>query len=698
MASVAICPHCYLQLAIPDHAERDAEVECPSCHTEFGLDKATVRAIPQGVLKERSSPAATDYRAPSALPTVEFPTFDSARETVGPADEATRDVVPLSLRKLTVAGPPAEQAEHADSDIAAWFRSNKTVADMAPVIAETAHSADENDSRVIDDLEDEDDAVPNSSDPTTLEENVALPDVAQDDLVPARPSAVTLANWQALRPDAITRGTGRPVAVTTESTESADAEVPGPSFDLPDVPLTLATGATVEFGSDEFKDVAASADFELDDVEFDSSDNRWMKDEFNSAGDAHEPAHDPNARTMADVGLLDGRLRESSYEESLRGSAEEPAAEHYEHSTSAVGQNHGDDLRNLPSSLPPQRGGRRKRSALRTMVSAVAAAPVGLALGYFALLWIKGPSGDFLQMAKYIPPKLLPASFMSVPLREESAVAAQPEPMAETAAEPVTKDSANIPASYVTPVKPASEQPSDDDNRYGAQSPTARTGAKLSDQESQATKIDEPRRFTDPNAASLSGEDPHIIGAPLFTVAEFAAALAKAQKAESGLITGDLSDPSVRREKGMSYAKLCDLAQMVTFCDDSSAVDHLNELRHDANELFQTALAAPHTRDEVAQIASIWIGSPHRQHGGVFLAGSIHGGEVVGDAYEYQLSTEAGGELKLLLPRPLDTHVAADGHPVGIVGSIVDNPAGKVSGYTGTSPRVIWVHDVIPLN
>jgi hypothetical protein len=50
------------------------------------------------------------------------------------------------------------------------------------------------------------------------------------------------------------------------------------------------------------------------------------------------------------------------------------------------------------------------------------------------------------------------------------------------------------------------------------------------------------------------------------------------------------------------------------------------------------------------------------------------------------------------LPRPLDTHVAAAGHSVGIVGSIVDNPARKISGYSGSSPRVIWVHDVLPLD
>ena len=80
------------------------------------------------------------------------------------------------------------------------------------------------------------------------------------------------------------------------------------------------------------------------------------------------------------------------------------------------------------------------------------------------------------------------------------------------------------------------------------------------------------------------------------------------------------------------------------------------------------------------------------------MAGTIHGGEIAGDTYEYQLSNEGGDELKLLLPKPLDTHVADASHPVAIVGSIVDDPGRKVSSYTGSSPRVIWVRDVIPLD
>lgn len=693
MASVAICPHCYLQLAIPDEAASDAQIECPSCHSEFALEKATLRKIPQGVLKDTSAPV------------------------------AAADVVASPAPKLPDAAPLPEVAQHADADIAAWFRSNKTVPEVSPPATETASGSNEpaDDGDTMDsDLED--DAVTNAEDPTPMDHPHASIHDVHDEPAPVRPSAVTLADWQALRtstPESAADLSARLIPEAAESITEAvgsdefeveatpeEAAVPGPSFDLPDVPLTR-TNATVEFSAHDHPHGSAT-DFELEDVDFDSSDDSWLKAEKSLVGESGESGHDANAETMPDLDSLDDRLQGSRYEESLQLAAEQPAADYYEHSTTPVDHDHDDHLHDLPPSLPTQRGDRRKRSALRTIVSAVAGAPIGLAIGYFAVLWIAGPRGDFLQVAKYIPPAMLPSAFASATPRNESVVPSRPEPIAETpaepaeSAEPITKDSATVPASFEAPVKMAADEPaSQNDDRYAANTPPPAVSA-LDAPNTDNTKpadaaSEEPRRFNAPVAGAITGDEAHIVGAPLFTVAEFATTLSQAEKAEQGLVAGDLSDPAVRGEKGRSYAKLCDLAQMTTFCDDPSAADRLTELRHNADEIFAKTLSTAHARDEVARIAAIWIDSPHRQHGGVFMAGTIRGGEIAGDTYEYQLNNEGGNELKLLMPKPLDTHITADGRPVAIVGSIVDNPARKVSGYTGNSPRVIWVRDVIPL-
>ena len=155
---------------------------------------------------------------------------------------------------------------------------------------------------------------------------------------------------------------------------------------------------------------------------------------------------------------------------------------------------------------------RTQCSALRTVVGAVAAAPVGLAIGYFAPLWLKGPQADVLEIAKFIPTKFLPPSFSSAATRDETAVPPRPAVIAESTPEPVeppAKESETIPASYVTPIKPAAEKPAaDETDRYATQSPP--TTAKPDD----VTPIgdaprEEPRLQRDTAGSLTRRRDPH---------------------------------------------------------------------------------------------------------------------------------------------------------------------------------------------
>ena len=52
MASVISCPHCDVQLVVPDRAEADARAECPICGREFLLNGVTRRDVPEVVLSE----------------------------------------------------------------------------------------------------------------------------------------------------------------------------------------------------------------------------------------------------------------------------------------------------------------------------------------------------------------------------------------------------------------------------------------------------------------------------------------------------------------------------------------------------------------------------------------------------------------------------------------------------------------------
>jgi hypothetical protein len=51
------------------------------------------------------------------------------------------------------------------------------------------------------------------------------------------------------------------------------------------------------------------------------------------------------------------------------------------------------------------------RSVVRQFLNIVGGGAVGLALGYFILLWIGGPQKDFLEIGRQLPPWAVPAEF-----------------------------------------------------------------------------------------------------------------------------------------------------------------------------------------------------------------------------------------------------------------------------------------------
>jgi hypothetical protein len=332
---------------------------------------------------------------------------------------------------------------------------------------------------------------------------------------------------------------------------------------------------------------------------------------------------------------------------------------------------------------------RRRKSAIWSLMATAVAGIIGLALGYYALLWIAGASGDFLKVAHYLPAAILPAELQSA--RPETVVDAPSTARDELAARDVGTDvteSAEVQAGYSAPADTGSATIPADGSAPGA-SETTPLGAS------------EPSQFDDPGAAPMieaaGKKGASIAGAPSFNADELAVSLQAAKDAQPGLVTGDLADVEVQRAKGFSYSLLCDLAQKLAFVDAAVRSDYAKPLADDAEELFRKTLADAHTRGEVARIVPKWIASPHRKHGGVFFAGTLSREVDKGTVVECQF--DVGGELQLtvLVPPEIAQLLADPAQPMGIVGWIVDKPAGKVAGYTGDAPQAVWASHLIPL-
>jgi hypothetical protein len=575
MASVAVCPHCKLQLFIPDHVETDAHVQCPTCRETFDLQDATLRVVPEVVPVDPMTAAA-----------------EALEKSLG----ARLDVSDHNALDETHAD--LDTADQADENFAKWFAASKTVEDVTvpprtPTLAELW--------------------------PERAKEIQAVAGVSE-----AYKAASTL-----------------PPSKMPEPELPHDLPL-GPSFDLPNVPLAPENKHTVEIGPDSVAELAGVTDFALDDVDLDDV-------------DVH------NQATIAEI--------------------KEPIAVPdftEKRERSEVG---GTPLDAFPTFIvqPPAR---RRRSVVRTLVGATLGGFAGLAVGYYLFLYFLGPQGDFLQVADRMPKWLLPKSFAAsspAPSRIMEAV----ETGSKNPAPPVGNESANVQASY--------------EAESNTESPTVLPEDKhgIDEKHAELAPAEDPLVTPLPNELPRTMETPHIEGAPSYTTEQWSAALTAAREAQAGLENGDLSDPAVRRTKGLSYAKFCDLAQMSTLCDPASG--DVEQLDRDTQALFQNTLAKAHTRDEVARIADIWIESPNRRHGGVFTTGKLNGGSIIGKMYEFQLSTENASSMVLLMAHPPEG-AESTGQAVAVVGTIVDDPAKRVPGYDGDAPRVIWVSRLIPLD
>jgi hypothetical protein len=688
MASVAICPHCYLQLVVPDGVDTDEHVKCPTCAKEFALDQAVLRAIPEVVRRPRVAvPAETAIEASDEIVVDEVveevvkidelvASADDAEEGVAQRDVTQQDDAEASdvieqiqtrieteiAAKGLIPGKsallplelPADAAvdqvelslevEQPAADPTEWFRNAKTM-DEIPAIelpgrVEIAAAADDDVKSNLPELE-----IPEldiADEELAAEAVVTIADFAPEPLESreSRPTVRTLAD---LMP-----------AADTAAEEYAAAEVddtPGPSFDLPNVPLVPTNGSTIEFDSSMSFGPAAETEFDLDSVDLDNVDFKGMANKEEVADEV--VTEEPDAET-------EPVFREPS-------SVEMPAA---------------------PFVLPALPRPRRKRSVVRMLAGTMIGGLVGLTIGYFVLLYLLGPEGDLLHVAKYIPSAALPSSFKSstTPITDAGRV---PAPLSESA--PATSEStpadesANIPAGYVeeTPATSESivgESPAGDE-RY----------------DTEPAPLEEPAAV--PIAEQTPAATPLPVRGPTFTVDQLATTIDASKAALAGLTTGDLNEPAVRRTKGMSYAKFCDLAEALTFVDRSSQSMESDDAIETATRLFRETLSDAHTRDEVTRIAEIWISSPHRTHGGVFLASAVHGGQIAGDVYEYETTIDDGngGKIALLMCEPLDASLEGSEQPIGIIGTIVERPADDVAGYQGTAKRAIWGAATIPL-
>jgi hypothetical protein len=625
-----------------------AWAQCPECRAFFQLKDTTAREISQALpiddasaADDDSQPAAETMWLPLETKTAETRlTFsDSSSQTIPEIESAApvekQDSNPFGPATRSMTGPVNEDPYQTYSS----ERSPSTVTDVA------AHLA-----------------AMNAPHEQTLDEQAAN-STAQSTLIQSEPIGPSLGDSPI--PESLEDSAER-IDKWFRSAKSLAEDSSSPSTNVPDLPEKPGGEEAVAAQAENTDDkVAAVPELEDAKVEIKLEDRPVLSENGATWEDSVRME-----RLLADIdGKPAGESAPDAEKESM-ASSNDPSDSVNQWSTEI-----SPTLSMGAASKP-----RRKKSALRSLAMSAVAGVIGIALGYYSLFWIAGPSGDFLDVAQYLPSAILPAEFESP--------AAQ---LAVTTAPPLSNeaDPGEMQASFNEPVAPAIDASAGDD-KYA---PASETDAPA----------DEPPSFDSPAAAPLAedaaaADVPNVLNAPSFTADELAVALRLAKEAQPGLVAGDLDDSKeAQRAKGFGYSLLCDLAQKVAFVDKSSRADYIAPLEDEASTLVRQTLADAHTREEVARIVPKWIASANRKHGGVFFAGTLSSGADKGSVVQCAVELEGGTALTVLVPHAQAERLADFVSPVGIVGWITDKPAEQIAGYTGDVAQAIFVSRIIPL-
>lgn len=732
MAAVANCPQCEHELLIPEDATETAWAKCPSCRAFFQLRDAVRREIPSLVLLDHDPISRTEDRprAPEAGDDFGIDEGDSALfggETVVDTDIAEQET------EIAPAVPSVEEIlARYQSDLdrfAAGLAGASNIRDaFLPSLPEASHADAGSTDEKVEDASAVDDAARKFRSAETVADLPRLPEPLDrgsrpTEFIPRKTAAVT----PPIEPDAYdseAADSTEPEADVTaefsetenrfpgwafpgfqdESSESPHLEQDdgGGSLDLTDLSLRSEANGAEDLSSTESIDPPEDrVETELDDFERLEGRPTWDDPDHMERllAEVEQPApisEPPGQDSETDEYSLDIADEKA---ESYGGDYEdfESRAEEVDGDT-ADSEAHPMDpatAAEVLSIVPGLDRKRRRRSPAVLIGGTVLGGLLGIALGYYVLLWMGGPGNDFLNIAKFVPRPLLPASF-TMPQKQVAASNANQETNHESSTGSLLDGMASsegsaspahaeVPASYNAPITADAEEPSDD--RYLTGVPTS------------AGPSAEPLDFEVADAAPLESEPaaPVVLGAPSYSLAEIENSLAEARQAMSALATGHLSDESTQRAKGLSYTKYSQLAEAITFSDPTAPGSETDALKSSAAQLFLETLADPQIRRDVGYIASKWINYRKRITGGVLLAGQMNSKTTNGQFTEFQIDLGAGSPVKVVAPIAMADRIADSATDIAVAGAIIDQPAQRLSGYTGSDSRIIWAGEVIPL-
>ncbi|HJT36698.1 MAG TPA: hypothetical protein VJ783_32045 [Pirellulales bacterium] len=335
-----------------------------------------------------------------------------------------------------------------------------------------------------------------------------------------------------------------------------------------------------------------------------------------------------------------------------------------------------------PPSLRVAAQPRRKASGwgvLGQLIGMAAGGVVGLAIGYWILLWIN-PRADFLNLRGKLPTWMTPGG------RRETSPWRNP-----SAAGPPAHGTGRSLADLLN--EPESGSATDE----AGESDDAFQTAEFS-QVGQIDSADDPHT----EAPAPNGPTPQPPLGPRdftpHTADELQAALdAAARAVRCPYCEGKRRRCEHCRGTGVGnitvpvFERLCQLAEIATFAQfDEADTAARDEFRTAAQDLL-LLIGADRDRGEViGRLAANRLDDGQRSSNGVILAGTVAQTGYQGDLFTVRIVLSGIGRTVTVASRDSPEPLFGPRDHILILGSIVDSPSHNLAGYEGGLPQVIW--------
>ncbi len=320
----------------------------------------------------------------------------------------------------------------------------------------------------------------------------------------------------------------------------------------------------------------------------------------------------------------------------------------------------------IKRAAPPRR---TKNSLLRRATVVVLFGAVGIVLGQYALFWLRGPSADYLHIARFVPRAIFPSMESQVftpQIAAEEHLVSNDAPSQESEIEqPVEK--------LLADAEPVEREPA----------PPAEPPAVMRDDFVQPATGHLPEAVQLPEVRPAP--KPSLLPPTDTTPADFERLLAAAHDSARELVNGDLTTNSLAM--GHAYMALCRLAERFDFVRAANLDDDARSEALSAQSLLRTLAGEKAARNDLALIVSRWWQHQARSNQGVFLVGRIQDIEAMGSGTLCQVAVVYAQE-STLIPVLLPEAAYQVGDQIGVVGTIVTEPRTVIPGFTADLPQI----------